>query len=145
MAAPLDPDLVRAIRDRLREGSRRLDIAADLGISQSTVNRVATAHGWNRRRPRAHHKSRVIRPNTSLDWMLSARCADMPDFTEQHIEEQKRFCSGCDVKWQCLEYGLEGPVAWSKARPWEGVVFGGLAPMELARLKRERSGLGVAS
>jgi WhiB family transcriptional regulator, redox-sensing transcriptional regulator len=74
----------------------------------------------------------------SLDWQERARCAGagldlfFPDGGD--TRRAKAFCAGCQVRDQCLAYGLEE----------DHGVWGGLNRAERARLRRLRQRLAAA-
>ena len=135
----LPEELVEAIKTRLRGGGSHATIAADLDVARSTVDRIARMYGIGLlRAPRMRDIRTVyVRPK-NLDWMDRAACAGWRGFTEMHVAEQKRVCwSACKVRLDCLGRGLANEAVA------EGTVYGGLEPRELARLRKERAGVGT--
>jgi hypothetical protein len=62
-----------------------------------------------------------------MDWSL-AKCGNTPTFSDLKQHEQKRFCRGCFIKDQCLQYALDNPERTA------GIVYGGLTPSERSKI-----------
>jgi hypothetical protein len=143
MGAPLPERTLTAVEARLRAGDPRAHIAADLGISRNTVDRIATSSGLGRR-TRPHRSTPKIERVGDLQWQDDAACREWPvvdgkGFTEMHVAEQRTVCSGCPVQLPCLEFSLPGPI-WAPNEAGKGHVFAGVTPKELVRLQRARQG-----
>jgi hypothetical protein len=138
MGKPLPERTLTAVEDRLRSGDSRAHIAADLGVSRATVDRIATISGLGRRARPKRSTPKIARVG-DLQWQDAAACAGWLDFTDMHVAQQKRVCQGCDVRPECLEYSQTGPI-WAPQEAGRGTVFAGVTPKELVRLQRSRQG-----
>jgi hypothetical protein len=58
-----------------------------------------------------------------MDW-TGAKCTSNPGFTDVSQTFQKKFCEGCDIKDDCLQYALDNP------RLTAGNVYGGKTTQE---------------
>lgn len=96
---------------------------------------IRTGHGVNGRRSDSSGllASVIVPP----DWMLGAVCAETdPELFYPERDsgggsstlDAKRFCSGCDVRSECLQYALEHDEEYG--------VWGGLSTRQRRRLKR---------
>ena len=77
-----------------------------------------------------------------LDWMADAACANMPLFTKLPWPEQLKLCNVCEVRAECLEFGL-GLVDPGRVKR-QGIVYGGVPPQELHQLLKQRSKTAAA-
>ena len=70
------------------------------------------------------------------EWHRRAACAGT-NFLYWPVERQKGHCNGCQVKAECLEYGLAQPY-----RLLDSETYGGHTNRELAALRNARKGTG---
>lgn len=64
------------------------------------------------------------------NWRDYAACAELANFTELTIKEQKEVCATCPVLQKCLKFAITNePVLWS-AETKEWPVYGGLSGTE---------------
>jgi hypothetical protein len=78
----------------------------------------------------------------STGWQDAARCAPHLNFTDWPINEQLTLCRDCPVTTECVALGLAS-VATAKDAA-NGPVYGGLRPIQLAALVRQRNTAGRA-
>ena len=79
---------------------------------------------------------------SSLDWMDRIACGGIPGFTKLPWPDQLKACNVCEVRPECLAYGLATAELGTVKR--EGIVYGGLAPAELHRLLKQRAKTAAA-
>lgn len=67
---------------------------------------------------------------TNARWRLEAACIDENPSMFEHgpYAEAKEICRRCSVRDECLDYALEGNIAWG--------LWGGLNPSERRTLSR---------
>ncbi len=73
----------------------------------------------------------------SLDWMDRIACGGIPGFTRLPWPAQLKLCNVCEVRAECLEFGLETSDVWSVRR--QGIVYGGVAPHDLHQMLKQRA------
>ncbi len=73
----------------------------------------------------------------SLDWMDRIACGGIPGFTRLPWPEQLKLCNVCEVRAECLEFGLETCELGMVKR--QGTVYGGVAPHDLHQMLKQRA------
>ncbi|MDV6979616.1 WhiB family transcriptional regulator [Mycobacterium intracellulare] len=84
-------------------------------------------------RPQASHLP--VAPRGDLSWRNRARCegVDPERFFPRKSDEQKetiKFCLGCPVRIECLQYALDVPAAYG--------IWGGTTQEERHQLRKRR-------
>lgn len=127
--APVPSETIQAIQDRTRLGHTLEQIAADLGMNRSTVQKYAAE-------VRGQVAGFLFTPQP---WMAEALCAQIdseiffPEGKGASPREAKAVCSLCPVRSECLDYALEHENSAHQHGVW-----GGLSPKERRRLHREQ-------
>jgi hypothetical protein len=130
---PITEDERHIIADRKRAGWTSADIAKDIGVAVSAVNRALVNVGIARPPSYDWHRTG---PRQDLRWMADAVCGTVVGFTELPVATQKAICDACPVVDPCRRYGATLPNAHGVSRD-EGPVFGGLTPRELAEMAED--------
>jgi hypothetical protein len=73
----------------------------------------------------------------TLAWRDQAACGQHLHFTDWHVCRQVSVCRDCPVTTECAQLGLESMPTVRDALN-SGTVYGGLRPVELAALIRQR-------
>jgi hypothetical protein len=73
----------------------------------------------------------------ALAWRDKAACGTHLRFTDWHVTRQANVCRDCPVTAECTQLGLESTPTVRDALN-SGTVYGGLKPVQLAALIRQR-------